>query len=158
MATESKGGLFATAGESGLAARLWRQKLELPGLITLALIGAGIGLGVLRVGGFGPKPWTVLAAFRFWALLVAGETAIWTLAAAVLLSPLVRDPIGGVYTKARRSVRTFVLAAAITLVGFAVLAPLRLTVHNPLPGQQTKFIILNLLGAAVALLGVPRPQ
>ena len=63
-------------------------------------------------------------------------------------------PIGGVYTKARRSVRTFVLAAAIPLVGFAVLAPLRLTVHNPLPGQQTKFIILNLLGAAVALLGV----
>ena len=50
--------------------------------------------------------------------------------------------------------RTFVLAAAIPLVGFAVLAPLRLTVHNPLPGQQTKFIILNLLGAAVALLGV----
>jgi hypothetical protein len=142
------------AGESGLAARLWRQKLELPGLITLGLVGAGIGLGVLRIGGLGPKLWTASVEFRVWALLVAGQTAAWAVAAAVLLSPLVRDPIRGVYAKARRSVETFVLAAAVPLVGFAVLGPVLVSVKYPLPGHQPKSIVLNLLGAAVALLGV----
>jgi hypothetical protein len=152
METQSKKEVLA--GESRLADRLWRQKLELPGLIALGLLGAGIGLGVLSIGGFGPKPWTESVEFRVWGLLVVAQTATWVLAAAVLLSPPMLNPIRGIYADARRSVRTFVLAAAVPLVGFAVLGPALLTVDYPLPGSVPKSIVLNLLGAAVALLGV----
>ena len=131
------------AGESRLAARLWRQKLELPGLVALGLVGAGIGLGVLRIGGFGPELWRRSVPFQVWKVLVGAQTAVLAVAATVLLSPLVCDPIRGAYTKARRPVQTFVVAAAVPLVGFAVLGPVLFTVDYPLPGALTSTILIT---------------
>jgi hypothetical protein len=131
-----------------------KRQLELPWLIALALVGGSVGLLVLVVAGIGPTPLVHSAQFRFWVFLIALQTALWALGAGFLLSPPVRTPLAGLWSDARDSVAGNVLAAAVPLVGFAVLASLRSSVHYPMPYHHTKVLVLTLIGSAVALVGV----
>jgi len=131
-----------------------RRHLELPVLIALAVLGGAIGLAVVRVNGMGPKTFTHSGEFRLWLFLIAAQTALWAIGAAVLLAPQVRHPLDGLLSVARGSVAASVLFAAVPLAGFVVYASLRSTLRYPLPDHQWKILVLSLIGAAVALLGV----
>jgi hypothetical protein len=70
-------------------------------LIVLALVGAAVGFGVVRLGGLGPKEFRGTGEFRLWLFLIATQTAIWAIGAVILPSPRVLDTLGGLWSQGR---------------------------------------------------------
>lgn len=123
-------------------------------LIVLAMVGAAVGFGVVRLGGVGPKKFNGTGEFRLWLFLIATQTAIWAIGAVILLSPRVIDTLGGLWSQGRRAVVATVLAAALPLYGFVLAVALSSFVTDPLPGHRWKLLVLQAIGTAIALLGV----
>jgi hypothetical protein len=133
---------------------LRRQHLELPAILALAVGGGAIGLGIVSVGGWGPSKLTHLAEFRLWLFLIAAQTSLWAIGAAVFLAPQLRLPVAGLSATARVPVVASVAATAAPLVAFFVYAKYTLDLHYPLPYHEWKILALSLIGMGVALLGV----
>lgn len=123
-------------------------------LIVLALLVAAVSVGVVRLGGFGPKKFSGTGQFRLWLFLIATQTAIWGIGAATLLSRRVLDTLDGLWSEGRRAVIATVLAAALPLYGFVLGVVLTSPVTDPLPGHRWKLFVLQAIGTAIALVGV----
>ena len=88
--------------------------------------------------------------------LIAAQTAVWAIGAAVLLAPQVWLPVAGLWATARIPVAATVAATAAPLVAFFVYVEFTLDLHYPLPYHEWKIFALSLVGMSVALLGVAR--
>jgi hypothetical protein len=128
--------------------------LDLPGLVALALVGAAVGVGVVRLNGFGPVSFRDSGQFRLWLFLIATQTALWAIAVAAFFSLWTRMTREVVWSRARGAVVAYVVAAAIPLYGFVVYASLRTHTSDPLPDHKWKLFVLYSLGTAIALIGV----
>jgi hypothetical protein len=131
-----------------------KGRLELPVLVALALVGAAIGLGVVSVEGWGPARFTDSGQFRMWLFLIAGQTALWAIAAASLLSAQLAETLAGLWSDARGAVVASVVSVGIPLYGFVAFASFRSPIHSPLPAHRWKLFGLETLGTTIALLGV----
>jgi hypothetical protein len=131
-----------------------RDHLELPATIALALGGGIAGYVVMSIDGLGPHKLSETGEFRLWLFLISTQTALWSLGAAVLVGLLRSSPLADVASPARRKVSWAVGSTAVPIVGFVVAASLRSKLEYPIPHHQAKVIVVSLLGAAVALVGV----
>jgi hypothetical protein len=138
-----------------------RKHFELPALIAIALVGGAIAFGILSVGGL-PENGTMpfghrfreSGEFRMWVFLIVAQTALWAVAATVLLAPEMRRPLAGLWPEARIPVAASVIATGVPLVSIVAVASLSSSIEYPLPAHQWKVFALSLIGAAVALVGV----
>jgi hypothetical protein len=130
------------------------RRLELPVLVALALAGAATGVGIVRLGGFGPTAFSDSGRFRLWLFLIAAQTALWAIAAASLTTVQIRRSLEGAWPDARGAVVAYVVAAAVPLYGFVAFASLHTHTSDPLPDHHWKLFGLETLGTTIALIGV----
>ena len=132
-----------------------KRPLELPAIVALALAGAAIGVGVVRLDGFGPKTFSDSGQFRLWLFLIAAQTALFAIAAAYLVILAHQKSLEGAWTDARGAVVAYVVAAAVPLYGFLVVVYVGTrSSKNPLPDRPWKLLGLYTLGTTIALIGV----
>jgi hypothetical protein len=150
--------------------RLARKHLELPALVAFALVGAAIAFGVFSLDGFAQKglptlrvppparaegsAFVHLGEFWMWMFLIAVQTALWAVSAALLLSPEMRHPLREVWPRARAHVAATVGAAGVPLLGVVIFGSVHSTIQYPFQWHQGKVLALSLLGAGVALIGI----
>src|SRR5262245_45488916 len=130
-----------------------RRCLELPALVALALAGAAIGFGVVRLDGYGPTSFSGSGQFRLWLFLVAAQTALLAIAAAYLVILANDEALEGAWRDGRGAVVAYVVAAAVPMYGFlAVIYRFTRTSKDPLPARPWKLFGLYTLGTTVALI------
>ena len=89
-------------------------------MVALALTGAAIGVGVVRLDGFGPKSFSDSGQFRLWLFLIAAQTALFAIAAAYLVILAHQKTLEGAWADGPGAVVAYVVAAAVPLYGFLV--------------------------------------
>jgi hypothetical protein len=92
--------------------------------------------------------------FRMWLFLIVVQTALWAVAAAVLLSPQMRRPLREVWSRAHAPVVASVSTAGIPLAAVVIFASVHSEIHYPLPWHSWKVLALSLIGIGVALIGI----
>src|SRR5437762_7970134 len=132
-----------------------KRPLELPAMVALALTGAAIGVGVVRLDGFGPKSFSDSGQFRLWLFLIAAQTALFAIAAAYLVILAHQKTLEGAWADGPGAVVAYVVAAAVPLYGFLVVVYEGThTSTSPLPARPWKLLGLYTLGTTIALIGV----
>lgn len=127
-------------------------------LLTAVVLGGGgflLGLLILFIDHpfvTTPTSYSHSGQFALWAFLIALQTGFWA-AALQPLSAIVRE-LRAHFRAHRTEVVATAAAFAALVVAFVVGASVARHIDNPLPNFHVKIVLLNLLGASVALVGV----
>lgn len=128
------------------------RSLGLPALIGVAMLGAGIGVGVASIGGWGPRRFSDSGSFDLWLFLIALQSALWAVGVTVFAVQL-KQLSNGHWPAARRRVTVDVVAAAVPLLGFGAVVANHSGLHYPFTWHREKMTAFTVIGAAVALFG-----
>ena len=124
------------------------------GVMLLAVVGALLGVGIAALGAradAGSAAFVDTPQFLVWLLLIAAQTALWAIAAAVFLASArrLRTRYAGGGVRIWATTVAFLLA-----VLFVAAAPIfAVFVESPLLHQRYRSGVLGILGAAVAAVG-----
>src|SRR5262245_29559045 len=124
-----------------------RPAIETLILAGLAVVGAGVVAGGMRIGGWVDSSAGNEAAWSLWLALLAAQGALW----GILLPLLLRAHAA---LGARVNPRDLVVALTplVLLLITSDIARSRNNLHSPLPGHFAKVTVLTWIGTGVALV------